>query len=163
MISKTVFEDNLQEHAELFGWRLSDKRFNKIYRYLNDQGFEDADLIETIKNYERDDFRFGEFQVAMRMTRAARIERLAQLKMRIEDDATREWFRKHAGDRKECVYNYNCGQCKRLYCDIVSIEASEALKDMLMDNKTADEVHEYLAGKFRGIGFERNVKGLEPF
>ncbi len=163
MVNRTLLFDNFKDAGELYGWKLSDRRLNAINFKLNEEGFEDSDVIEALKRYEQDMFRFGEFQNILRLIRAERIERIAQLKMRIEDDATREWFRKHAGDRKTCVYDYKCGQCKRLYCDIVGAEASQAIKDILSDEKPADEIHEYLAGKFKGIGFEKNVEGLEPF
>jgi hypothetical protein len=163
MVDKKRLFDHFRDSGELYGWRLSDKRLHAIYFRLNEEGFEDVDVIEALRRYEQDMFRFGEFQGIIRIVRGERIERLAQLQSRIEGDATREWFRKHAGSRTECVGNYNCGTCKRTYCDSMAMEASQAIKDMLSDQKPVDEVHEYLAGKFKGIGFERNVPELEPF
>ena len=61
----------------------------------------------------------------------------------------------------ERVY-FQCGDCKRIYCDIVSKSCANVIKQMLNGDLKGDKAHEYLANKFHGIGFERNVS-YEPF
>ena len=163
MIKKDVFMIFMQDAAELYGWKLSGSRRSAIYFRLCEDGFLDVDVKEAFYRYEQDMFKFAEFQVIIRNVRAQRIEREAQELQKKEDEAIRKWFREHTGTRTECVNNYKCGQCMRTYCDIVALESTQGLKDMLSQEKPIDEIHEYLANKFQGIGFEKNVKGLEPF
>jgi len=70
MVNKQGLFDNFKDAGELYGWRLSDKRLNAIYFKLNEEGFEDPDVIESLKRYEQDMFRFGEFQSILRLVRA---------------------------------------------------------------------------------------------
>lgn len=162
MISKATFQDNFQEHAELYGWRMAEKRLSKIFFYLNEQEFRDSDLIEGLRRYEMDDFKFAEFQRTMRTIRGERIEREQRDKQLREEDELREWWRDHSGSRQTCINEYNCSGCKRTFCDIVSKECGKMIKLMLTDEIKGDKAHQILANKFKGLNFEK-FSGVEAF
>lgn len=162
MIGKDYFNDTFQEQAELYGWRITDKRAKKIYYTLNEDGFLEEDLRYALSRYERDDFKFADFQSMIRTIRAERLEREAMERQQQEEEAIRKWFREHRGERVECIFNGDCGLCKRTYCDYLASHVTKAIKDILQGERPSDEVHIELASKFRGIGFEMGT-GMEAF
>ena len=69
----------------------------------------------------------------------------------------------HRGTRSDCLNKGDCGRCQRVYCDLVATGSIQAIKDMMFSDRDREEIHADLASRFRDIGFERNVPGLEAF
>ncbi len=162
MIGKDFFNDNFQEQAELYGWRITDKRARKIYFTLNEQSFTEQELSIALEWYEKDEFRFADFLSVIRRARADRIEREAVENQRREEWEVKEWFRTHAGSRDTCINAYNCGACKRIYCDIGTKAVIGAIKEILSGETESKVIMQGLATKFKGVGFEQQA-GIEPF
>ncbi len=162
MISNNCFTVNFQEHVELYGWKLTKDRLKKIWHYLCKMEFQDSDLIYTLQRYESDVFRFVDFLSVMKSVRAERTEKENEQRKEQEEDEVRQWFAEHPGSKQACINDYQCGECKRVYCDIVATEAQNMTKKILSREISSQEAHQILAEKFKGIGFEQHT-GIEPF
>lgn len=162
MLSLNCFNDNFRDHAELFGWKLAEKRMKKIFHWLNEQEFNDFDLTQAMKNSDTSDFRFSDFLSSMRSVRAERIETEQHQKQQQEEDEIRNWFKAHPKSKQECINRYQCGDCKLVYCDLVASASQAALKKILSWQISGEDAHRELAAKFPSIGFEQHM-GIEPF
>ncbi|MFH0904917.1 MAG: hypothetical protein V1854_07025 [Methanobacteriota archaeon] len=163
MLSLNCFENNFKEHAELFGWKLAEKRVKKIYYWLNEQEFNDSDLLQALKNSDTSDFRFSDFLSSIRSARTERLETEQHRKQQEEEDDVRHWFKGHQQSKQECINLYQCGTCKLVYCDIVAATSQAMLRRILSGQVSGEEAHQELAEKLHGIGFEQHMGGIEPF
>lgn len=161
-VSYEWFQENFGNLCTLMGWSVSEKRQSFIYEELID--FEKSDIQESITRLKGEDrFIYANFWKFITEIRSRRLEYEAHERTMREQEELRIWFRAHSGAKNDCVNNYQCGDCKRIYCDVVSRYATQAIKDMIIGDVSVEDINIKLAGKFKGIGFEQNIQGLEPF
>jgi len=161
-VSQEWFREKFTELCTLMGWSVSDNRKVMIYEELIN--FDRQDFLNTFNRLKGEDkFVYAVMWKTISEQRARRVEKETHDKQMKEEDEVRAWFREHQGTKSECINNYSCGDCKRTYCDIVSINSIQAIKDMITGDVDRQVIHRKLADKFHGIGFEKNVPELEPF
>jgi len=161
-VSQDWFTEKFTELCTLMGWSVSDNRKIMIYEELIN--FDKYDFLQVFTRMKGEDkFIYANMWKHIAEIRAKRIETEEHNKHMREDEEIRQWFRDHVGKRTDCINNYQCGECKRVYCDIVAIDAGQAIKDMILNEGTDNsEINLRLANKFHGIGFERNTN-MEAF
>jgi hypothetical protein len=163
MISLERFEEKLIWLVDVTGLAVKKASVRALWEELKEES--PVDFEEAVKaiSYKDEKINLANLSRHIAFYRMKRIEREAVEKQAEEDRQTRLWFSRHAGSRDECINDGNCGKCAREYCDIVSKAAIEAIKKMIVGDLIGEEAHKELASKFRGIGFEEHILGLEPF
>lgn len=162
MISLERFENKMRWLADVTGFPVRKDTANALWEELRDTDLNDFESGCKELAYSSDKINLANLYQKIAKYSSYRIEREASQMRQKEADEIREWFRTHVGSRSECVNNYECGECKRTYCDIVSKDCAIAIKRMIMGDINGEEAHRLLAKKFRGIGFEQYM-GIEPF
>ena len=161
-VSSEWFITEFSGICHLMGWSVSETRKNLIYEELI--SFEKSDFqaaFVSMRTEER--FSFAALYKTISGIRANRIESETQKHKQEEEDHVRRWLKDHGDAKDECKNAGLCGKCSREYCDTVSRVSMKLVMKVIAEEITPREMHLKLAETFHGIGFERNVEGLEAF
>ena len=162
MISHERFLEKMKWLSDLTGQNIRKDTASAMWDELKKQ--EPQDLERAIKDLAYADEKVNLANLWKRLVkfRTTRVEGEAIEFSRKQADEISRWWASHRGVRQVCVNEYNCFSCQREYCDLVSIEAMQAIKDIMSGDKKYIDVCRELS-KFKGLGWEKDLPENQPF
>ncbi|MFH1290382.1 MAG: hypothetical protein ABIH92_03165 [Nanoarchaeota archaeon] len=160
MISPEKFYERFKWLSEVSGSLIRKGTIDALWEELRNCDSRDFELALKDIAYSDEKVNLGNTWRHLMHHQTVRLEREALEFKRKEDDEFQKWWKDHQGSRQTCVNDYNCYNCKRIYCDIIGKDAIRCIKDVFLEEMQPKEMEQILS-KYKGMGWLD--KSLEPF
>jgi len=160
MISSEKFEERLRWVRDVTGQLIRKETSNALWEEIRNCDIRDLELAIKDIAYSDEKLNLGNIWRHLVHHQQVRLEQESIAFKRKEDDEFQRWWRDHQGSRQDCVNDYNCYNCQRIYCDVIGKDAVRCIKDVLAEEMKPKEMEQILS-KYKGMGWLD--KSLEPF